>query len=491
MKYSLFRSLLFIIVLLIAIFIAACGGGAAPGTVSSDAAAAQETDYVEETTSRPALDLPDKNFDGYKFRVLACEKTAPGTHTQFLDFGWSIEMAGDLINDAVYMRNLMIEERYDVEIVNNTVAGAGIGAQVQKVILAGSDEYDLVTPYMVDAMSIAQKNLLVNLYTIPYLDITAAWWDYALIRDLGIGNKIFFTTGDISMSDEELNYCIIFNKMLIGKYDLADPYRLVEDNNWNLDTITQLGAAVTSDLNGDGKIDKDDMLGILTSFSVAPVWFYSLGGQIAVINSDGKPEIIMNSQRNQARVERLGVFLRNDDAVFDVSKVGGDWTKFNDILMEDRGLFRIASVYNIQLYRKMLNDFGVLPYPKMNPEQDDYYHIIATQVCQGMCVPVTSTDLSRTGIILEALAYESKDTVTKAYYEINLYTKVTRDEESAKMFDIIFGTKRYDLCKVFNWGGLEGILPNAVQNGNFSSLYAAAETRAITEMEKSYEFFTE
>ncbi|MCL2518704.1 MAG: hypothetical protein FWF15_09095 [Oscillospiraceae bacterium] len=485
MKYSLFS-----LILLITIFITACGTATDLG--SSDTTSAPETVAGEETIkSRPALNLPDKNFEGYKFRVLACEKTTPGTPAQFLDFGWSPEMAGDLINDAVYTRNLMIEERYNIEIVNHTVAGASISAQVQKVILADSDEYDIVTPYMTDAMSIAQKNLLVDLYTVPYLDITTEWWDHALIRNLGIGKKIFFTTGDISMNDEELNYCIVFNKVLIDKFDLTDPYRLVEADNWNLDTITELGAAVTSDLNGDGVINGDDMVGIMTSYSVAPVWFFSLGGQIAVLNSDGRPEIIMNSAQNQARVERLGVFLRNEEAVFDVMKVGGNWGTFNEILMEDRGLFRIASVYNIQLYRQMLNDFGVLPYPKMNPEQDDYYHIIATQVCQGICVPVTSTDLSRTGIILEALAYESKDTVTKAYYEINLYTKVTRDEESAKMFDIIFSTKRYDLCKVFNWGGLEGILPNAVQNSNFASLYAAAETRANTEMEKSYEFFTE
>ena len=80
--------------------------------------------------------------------------------------------------------------------------------------------------------------------------------------------------------------------------------------------------------------------------------------------------------------------------------------------------------------------------------------------------------------------------MTKAYYDINLYKKLTRDSESGEMLDIIFATKRYDLAKTFAWGGLEDVIRNGVKSGqNFTSLFAAAESRANAEMMQSYELF--
>ena len=172
------------------------------------------------------------------------------------------------------------------------------------------------------------------------------------------------------------------------------------------------------------------------------------------------------------------------------SQTKGSWTGFDQMLITNRALFRAGSIYDMPFYRDMENDFGVLPYPKLKSEQDDYYHIIATQVCAGICVPVGGEDLARTGLLLEALASESRDTVTKAYYDINLYKKLTRDSESGEMLDIIFATKRYDLAKTFAWGGLEDVIRNGVKSGqNFTSLFAAAESRANAEMMQSYELF--
>jgi hypothetical protein len=495
MRVKKYSSTIFILVNLLAIILLISCSDAA--TTESDTTlppdniteSADEQQVITET-QRPALDIPINDYEGYVFRTLSYAQGTPGSWGQYLDFGWSTEAAGDLINDAVYMRNLIVEERYNIVMENTQVPDAYTTAR--NTILAGSDDYDIVSPYIDASFKLAQDNLLVDFFTIPYIDLEQRWWDQAIMRDLAINNKIYAMTGDISMNDEELNYGIFFNKALISEYTLDDPYQIVRDDKWNLDTMAAMGRQVTHDLNGDGIVDEFDVYGVLTDYGVAPVWYFGLGAQMAQLNNDGVPELSMNDERTNTVIEKLSAFLTDSEVVLNVSNTVGSWTGFDDMLMTDRALFRAGSIYDIQFYRSMVNDFGILPHPKLDEAQKDFFHIIATQVCYGICVPTTATNLERTGIILEALAYESKDTVTKAYYDINLYTKVARDNESGEMFDIIFGTKRYDLCKAFGWGGMEDVIRNASKDSSkFASLYTAAESKAESEMRKTYEFFSE
>ena len=53
-----------------------------------------------------------------------------------------------------------------------------------------------------------------------------------------------------------------FNKSVIDANSLADPYELVDSGKWTLDAMHELMAAVTSDIDGDGKITADDMMGV-------------------------------------------------------------------------------------------------------------------------------------------------------------------------------------------------------------------------------------
>lgn len=441
---------------------------------------------AEETTVKPELEV--KDFGGYDFNILVHTQGTPGSWHQHLDFGWSEEAAGDLINDAVYTRNLIIEERYNVTI--NSIEADDPYNMGKNAILAGTNEYDVIMPYIDQSFTLAEEGLLVDFNELDGLDITNSWWDQAIKRDLSLRGRLYVLTGDISMADEELNYGVYFNKGLIDEYSLDDPYQLVRDNKWTIDQLHSMAKAVTHDLNGDSVVDENDMYGVLTDFGVAPVWFFALGGQMAGIKDDGTPEILLGSERASDIMDKLSGFFNDAEAVLNESQTKGSWAGFDQMLITNRALFRAGSIYDMPFYRDMENDFGVLPYPKLKSEQEDYYHIIATQVCAGVCVPVGGEDLARTGLLLEALASESRDTVTKAYYDINLYKKLTRDSESGEMLDIIFATKRYDLAKTFAWGGLEDVIRNGVKSGqSFASLLAAAESRANAEMMQSYELF--
>ena len=61
----------------------------------------------------------------------------------------------------------------------------------------------------------------------------------------------------------------------------------------------------------------------------------------------------------------------------------------------------------------------ILPYPKYNEAQDNYYTVVFDNH-SVFCVPKTVKDPERSGLIMEAMGYESMRIVTPAYYEIML-----------------------------------------------------------------------
>ena len=106
-------------------------------------------------------------------------------------------------------------------------------------------------------------------------------------------------------------------------------------------------------------------------------------------------------------------------------------------------MFMDVSFFHIGTLRDMETDFGVLPYPKYDEAQKEYYSRVSYYWAN--IIPVTNTKLDMTGAILEALNCESANYVVPAYYNIALKTKYSRDEESAAMLDLIFENRVVDL----------------------------------------------
>lgn len=447
------------------------------------------------TILRESPELPDINFEGYKFSILSVNSTAmsnskeTGSHF-WSDFGYNADRSGEPINDAVFARNLVIEDRYGISI--NVTEVTDVEATAKKAVNAGDDVYDIVMPIIDRTYSMAEPGYIYELSEIPYINLNKPWWDHILTDDLAMGNKIYVATGDISMEDEEYNWCVVFNKSIIKKFNLRNPYQDVTNGLWTYAVLYEMAKAVSYDVNGDGLLDWNDSFGYGDDYNGGQYLFHSAGERIATLNSDGKPELTLMSNRTVLIMEKLIKFLRDKTCVIWVSEmknVDNGWLELNHMLTDGRLLFREANIYNIKQYREMSDDFGLLPGPKFNDEQTNYYQCIDSHACSGVCIPMTAKNLERTGVILEALAYESIN-IKDAYYNVTLTGKYTRDEESLDMLKIIFDSRMYDTGIVFGWGNLTSVIDNTIKNGEgFVSLYEKAAIKAQESLEKSYELF--
>lgn len=144
--------------------------------------------------------------------------------------------------------------------------------------------------------------------------------------------------------------------------------------------------------------------------------------------------------------------------ILEARNMSCDYTISLKAFQEGRLLFGAWALTEIQSLRNCEQDFGVLPFPKYDEAQKNYHCIISTGLTPAVSIPITNPNPSQAGLILEAMAYYSVDTVTHAYYDLSLNSRFIRDEESSEMFDIMFANSVYDFGYIIDVGGLGMIL---------------------------------
>ena len=126
--------------------------------------------------------------------------------------------------------------------------------------------------------------------------------------------------------------------------------------------------------------------------------------------------------------------------------------------------------------------------PKYNEQQNQYYSFINTWCLGGVAVPVTCTDTTNIGLIMETLCRASYLEVRPALYETTIKSKVARNEENGQILDIIFDSTYIDCNGLFNIGDSASVVCNAILGrAEFASSYAAAQKKIEKSIEKLME----
>jgi hypothetical protein len=142
---------------------------------------------------------------------------------------------------------------------------------------------------------------------------------------------------------------------------------------------------------------------------------------------------------------------------------------YNPMFSEGRVLFMITSMYRCILFREMQADFGILPLPKYNDAQQNYYSWM-TDHTGAICIPYTCSDPEITSAVMEALFEESFYALSGAYRDKTIKYQSTRDDESVDMLEIIFNNTVYDIGFIYNIGGVYSALNEPVKNHSVSSV---------------------
>ena len=402
----------------------------------------------EETEEIITDDLPELDYGGDEVVIVSRYRE-----------GWTSgeiaveKITDEPVNDAVYERNVSVEERLKVKIVSleeNNNDPTSLMSQITTNIKSGTDDYDIVACACYVTVNEALNGTFANLREAEYIDFSKPYWSQGYNEVIEYQGTQYTATGSIVLSTYRFAFVTTFNKRMFTEAQIEFPYDTVKNNGWTLDY--QASLVPLFHLDNDGTPDDEgDKYGFVTTpyISVDPYWS-SCDVPIIAKDADGYYEIVFNSEKLFNVTEKvLNLYYGTDGGTYTYAHYGLDEEQ-NDIrLMFSVGDAAMATMRIMELehsdMRNMVDEFGVLPMPKYDEAQEKYLTLLHDQFTV-MAIPTTVTGdrLQEMGAVLECMAYEGYKTVRPAYYESALRYKYMKDPESWEMMDIIIDNTYID-----------------------------------------------
>lgn len=452
------------------LLLASCGNSAEVETSSNTDQGSAES--VETETVEIVPDLPDDlKFSGSSFTFGVLDN--PNARNPIV----MEELTGEVLNDAQYNTIHASEERLDITI-NEYLIDEGYPAtgKIRQLVQAGDDVIQVANLYCAAAPVMLTDGYALDYNSIPYIDLERSWWDQSVNSSLLLGDMRYAAIGDLSITTHDFTFILLFSKDMINQNDLDNPYDLVTEGRWTMDKMAEMMEVVTVDSNGDGAFTEEDTYGYLgTIKNVLPSFWIGAGEVTIGLNDSGVPEMSMKDERFVNVIEKVFAITYDNNARF-LSKLANDVNEENiGLFQENKGLFMDCSLFWVTALRDMEADFGIIPYPMYDENQDSYYARVSYLMTP--IIPITNGNLELTGAVLETTNYLARQYITPAYYEISLKGKYSRDAESVEMLDLIFANRVLDLGDTI-------FCPN-VRDGFFASMYSNNQRDLMSQLEKN------
>ena len=481
MKSKIF--LLILVVTVLCLLIASCGGGKSTGNTDNnnieDSAKTPADNAVppDAATKKPELEIPAADMNG---KVITLGLTNWGAYMPLAIHDIEVEeLTGEGLNDAAFNRNVSIEDMFNCKI--KTIAffdGNETANRVRKQVKSGDNTIDIVFFRAIGMMPPLTENLLQDLTNLPHVKRDNPWWNKSSIKNMSIGGKVYSLLGDYSTTVLSCVWLTYFNKVLISDFGLENPYNLVKENKWTLNKMYEMGKQVAADLNGDGKMGTvKDRVGFMHINNTATALLNSFGEKLIDINAEGLPYISLAKPSAIEKFMHIAEILNDHDVFLNAHMRTNDaFTYEAGMFVWGQSLFSLGGVYYAPEMRAMEQDFGLLPYPKYDEKQTEWFNPIHSAAIPLITVPVTNDDIDNTGLFIEAFTYQGYANMRPQFYDIMLQRKVARDNESEEMLDFIFNNISPDLGESYNFGDIYG---------QFNTMTCSNKTNIVSWLEKN------
>lgn len=365
------------------------------------------------------------------------------------------ELNGEVINDAVFTRQLNLENRLNCKMLDNVVVMGGDAptiTYIDNAIMAADENLEILCLNGNITSQNLLKGALYDLRSLDYLDFSKPYWSQKVNDTATVAGKQYFATGYLSLGLYRNLMPFFFNKTMFGEYGFEFPYTAVLEEKWTLDAASELIEKFYVDVNGDGIHDADDRYG-----------FYIRAANDTDIN-DGfwaaMNLIVMSKDENDLYYLDIDeewysnafdhlLAMYNKEATYTTAANNTDI--YNHFINGKTAMITSRMFIVESVLRDMEDDFGVLPIPKVDETQEDYYSMAQDQfIVYSIPVVVNTNKVDSLALFLEAYASESERTIKPAYYDTALTTKFVNDAESAKMIDIVVDNLYLD-PSVFYW----------------------------------------
>lgn len=399
----------------------------------------------------------------------------------------------DVVYTSIYERNIKVKKWLNVDFEYYPATDAtwqGASKEIVNLINSQDESVDII---IATSNSIIQEKLysyFLDMSASTYLELDQPWWNYDAIYETSVDGKVFqFLFGDMIFSSITGCGAIYYNK---STYARLNPdkgpdylYEMVLNKTWTLEQFYYISQKAYEDVNGNQVRDDDDKYGFMLQRYAEPIHYFANGCGVEYYKrlKNGYPKITINSTRSVEFCELLERVIYENKGAYLLypNQIGAEIGHENDF-SNGKYMFALTTLSSSlgDNMREMEQDYGIIPYPLWDSDQEDYITLVANGSALA-CVPQTVAlggNYDRVDNIiapvLEALSIESYRSVTLNFYELALKSAYTRDDVASQMIDLIVNTSTKNF--VYEYGSslnsIGSIFSKCMENrSKFSTVY--------------------
>ncbi|MBQ9796099.1 MAG: hypothetical protein IJW50_00105 [Clostridia bacterium] len=470
-------AVLLLAILMLVPCLAACGNSTGTDTTTDnnlqngtppEDTTPKDPDYIEP------VDMRNPDGTDYVYNAYVRSKAVPNGSFYCEDF-WVAETSEDALSFAVYSRNQTIQENFHCRIVQTDAENADMYAEL-KNFYSNAQKYDLAIILANHAATAATSNLLKDINSLSYVDLTHDSYDQNSIKDLSMGGKLYYLSGDMNISTMDNTASTIVNLGLYRDYAeqivetfgdeiYSNPYDIVTEKLWTMDTMLTIAELANVDVNkADGALNPTvgDTVGYYHYMYAPTYYFYSTGARITKTDEDGYPEFSIDDEYAQEVYDYLYKNFNTTLNSWLPAQYGGTrmpYIKTGKVLFVDFILWDVRKQY----YPGEYYEYGILPTPMYEEGQGRYYsnvYFASGGTAHLWAMPQMCNNEENASRLFHVMAVYSgmEDSTMDAYYQKTMYMTVASDKGSRECMDTIRTSMVYDIALLYNWGGFFNLI---------------------------------
>ncbi len=397
------------------------------------------------------------------------------------------EITGEALDDAMYNRCRKVEKELGVTIVESTAhVDDKLAQQQQQSIMSGEDEYNIMYIPARDLYKFTDGGYLNDLTMIDEIQLDQPWWNSSYNNSCMVNGELYSAIGASQLMYIDSLWCLFFNETMMADLKLEKPYDYVRNGTWTIDKFVEYQIA-GAQLNSDDSFDWNENGTCIYGYSggSGEKFLTASGEFIITLNKNQEIELDVGDGHFYDVCDKLSkvLVINGGNRIGGISGVAdGMPGNYVTIFETQRSLFLGAEVCKTTRMRDKEFEFGIVPFPKYDEDQEAYYSnpFYATP---GFAIPVTCQDVEQAALVGDALSYLGYEMVLPTFIETTLKGKGLRNDDSIEMLNIIMNSARADLCQIYATSAnkMRSAIQSAITNGEGVASAIAANESAVKE----------
>ncbi len=393
--------------------------------------------------------FPDADeYSGEMFRILNADNWFDLKNSFFAKSD-----SQDEVDLEIYRRNQWIYDNYGVTVDETTVNIHTLNTELGNLYTAGDDMYEIVMQKGESIGTLIISGYIQDMSAMDGFYFDWEHWSQEVmeVATLGESKKIYFAAGNSTLMPFELGMIVAFNKTVLNSLGIDLPYQKVKDGVW---TVAEMQAIIieSKSLNGDSEWTYSQTGRSRYGFSsfLPCATALRIGADLNYcVTSEKTGNITFTASTSETfdtGIRQLQQLFAQDGNFIYANSPGV--CEYGTLFNEGRATMIITEL-NSMRKKSATVDFGIVPMPKLNKDQKNYYTNMTTYALFAT-VPATCRNTSFASTFMDLITYKS-DKVLEVYFEQKLTDQGAPDRDSMEMMEYIKNGLTLDYTVCFGW----------------------------------------